>query len=161
MKNIFLSFLQCLLIAGIANIMIPPGKCEKQIRFLCGIMFVSNILGIFIESDTSLSEASRVLRYDIPSWEYESVSEDFSGYIFSEYSASLKTDMQEKLYEDSGITALIEISITEDENSKNYGDISSVTVSVSDEEEFIKAKKFINSFYKVSNEHIHMHIKEE
>ena len=99
MKEITLKLLYGIMIIVLTNIITPAGKCEKQIKFLCGLMFAGMILCcVFDVLNISLSENGI---YSLPAidGEYEDSGsyKELTGYILSDYSSRLQEDIKDRI----------------------------------------------------------------
>ncbi len=162
MKNFVITILTYMLLLGITNIVIPQTKCEKQIRFLLGLLFISSVFDI-------ISDFCNISQMNVPSvfsaenagiYEEDAYSE-INEYILSDYTFRLSEDIRNKLKEELGFLPDVSVSVNEDEESDRFGEIISVRISYMDEDDFAGAKKMINSFYDVKTEHIIMQEKGE
>ncbi len=163
MESITLKLLYGMTIVILTNILIPAGKYEKQIRFLCGIIFSAMILCVISDICNIYANEIAMLSFpEIAGYEDEyGIYEDINGYILSDYTSQIERDIQNKVYDELDIRCEVSVSVNTDMKDENYGEITSVEISVTDEEDFQKAKKNINSFYGTDVAHIFIQRKEE
>lgn len=156
MKEISLKLLYGMMIILLTNIITPAGKCEKQIKFLCGLIFAGMILCcVFDVLNISLPEN---VVYSLPAidGEYEDSGsyKELTGYILSDYSSRLQEDIKDRVNKKLGTDCEVVVSVNTDMSHESYAEIISVTVSGITEDDFTKAEKIINTFYDVDESHI-------
>ena len=159
MKSIILKLIYMAGVCMTLSVIIPPGKFEKQIRLIFGMIFSMMILSMFFYAFDAMSVYLTSVGNHVS---VEGIYEEdgrFGKYILSDYVSSLQEDMTEKLTERFGKGINAEVVVLGDVAYAEFGKILSVTITGAREEDAGSVKKLINSFYDVAPEHISVYIK--
>lgn len=162
MNEYLKSFIYLMLVISILRMLSPSKEYDKYIKFFVSLLFVVSILSPIISVVKKGDFSSFLNKNYVTMDEFETNinngSIDINTLVKDEYKNKLENNIKNALEKQYYVKSNVLVVINEDENSKYYGDIEKITVTLNEKDvkKKGKIKSYINKTYMLEIENINI-----